>query len=130
MEEVPPPFLYEGGIDMEQLEIMEGILNAYPYPIVFVDNDYIIRFLNRFAKYHYYEERGYGDLIGKSIFDCHLTDAAKEKIKMAYEGIKKNGKEVFIGVNTRNQRMYMMGVRNQKGEWIGFFERFELNLAK
>ena len=40
---------------MEQLEIMEGILNAYPYPIVFVDNDYIIRFLNRFAKYHYYE---------------------------------------------------------------------------
>ena len=72
---------------MEQLEIMEGILNAYPYPIVFVDNDYIIRFLNRFAKYHYYEERGYGDLIGKSIFDCHLTDAAKEKIKTAYEGI-------------------------------------------
>ncbi len=115
---------------MEQLEIMEGILNAYPYPIVFVDNDYIIRFLNRFARYHYYEERGYGDLIGKSIFDCHQTDTAKEKIKMAYEGIKKNGKEVFIGVNTRNQRMYMMGVRNQKGEWIGFFERFELNLAK
>ena len=107
-----------------------GILNAYPYPIVFVDNDYVIRFLNRFARYHYYEERGYGDLIGKSIFDCHLTDAAKEKIKLAYEGIKKNGKEVFIGVNTRNQRMYMMGGRNQKGEWIGFFERFELNLAK
>ena len=43
---------------MEQLEIMEGILNAYPYPIVFVDNDYVIRFLNRFARYHYYEERG------------------------------------------------------------------------
>ena len=43
MEEVPPPFLYEGGTYMEQLEIMEGILNAYPYPIVFVDNDYIIR---------------------------------------------------------------------------------------
>lgn len=69
MEEVPPPFLHQGGIDMEQLEIMEGILNAYPYPIVFVDNDYVIRFLNRFARYHYYEERGYGDLIGKSIFD-------------------------------------------------------------
>lgn len=91
-----------------------------PIPSFLWINDYIIRFLNRFAKYHYYEERGYGDLIGKSIFDCHLTDAAKEKIKMAYEGIKKNGKEVFIGVNTRNQRMYMMGVRNQKGEWIGF----------
>lgn len=115
---------------MEQQEIMQGILDAYPYPIVFVDNDYIIRFMNRFARYHYYEERGYGDLIGKSIFDCHLTEAAKVKIRAAYEGIKKNGKEVFIGINTRNQRMYMMGVRNQQGQWIGFFERFELNLAK
>ena len=130
MDVVPNHFFYEGLIDIEQLVIMDGIINAYPYPIVFVDNDYVIRFLNRFAKYHYYEERGYENLIGKSIFDCHLTDAAKEKIKLAYEGIKKNGKEVFIGVNTRNQRMYMMGVRNQKGEWIGFFERFELNLAK
>ena len=51
---------------MEQLEIMEGILNAYPYPIVFVDNDYIIRFLNRFAKYHYYNRDFGGDFGGGS----------------------------------------------------------------
>ena len=31
-------------------EIFEGILNSYPYPIVFVDNDYIIRFMNQNAK--------------------------------------------------------------------------------
>ena len=115
---------------MEQQEIMQGILDAYPYPIVFVDNAFIIRFMNRFAKYHYYQERGYADLIGKSIFDCHHTEAANEKIKAAYAGIQRNGKEVFIGVNTRNQRMYMMGVRGANGEWIGFFERFELNLVK
>lgn len=96
MEEVPPPFLYEGGIDMEQLEIMEGILNAYPYPIVFVDNDYVIRFLNRFARYHYYEERGYGDLIGKSIFDCHLTDARQGKNQTAYEGIKRTARRFLL----------------------------------
>ena len=108
---------------MEQQEIMQGILDAYPYPIVFVDNAFIIRFMNRFAKYHYYQERGYADLIGKSIFDCHHTEAAKEKIKAAYAGIQRNGKEVFIGVNTRNQRMYMMGVRGANREWVGVVGR-------
>ena len=32
---------------MEEIEILKGILNSYPYPIVFVDNDYIIRYMNR-----------------------------------------------------------------------------------
>ena len=64
--------------------------NSYPYPIVFIDNDYIIRFMNKNAQYHY--------------------------------------KEVFVCVTTRNQRVYMQGATNEKGEWIGFIERFELNL--
>lgn len=54
---------------MDEKTILKGILDSYPYPIVFVDNDYIIRYLNRYAKYHYYQERGYRDLIGKSLFD-------------------------------------------------------------
>ena len=54
---------------MEKIEMLEGILNSYPYPIVFVDNDYIIRFINKNAQYHYYEERGYKNLIGKSLFE-------------------------------------------------------------
>ena len=78
---------------MEEIEMLNGILNSYPYPIVFVDNDYIIRYMNRNAEYHYYEERGYKDLIGKSLFECHSHEKSIERIKMEYEGIKKNGKE-------------------------------------
>ena len=44
--------------------------------------------------------------------------------------MKSDGKEVFIGVNARNQRYYMQGVRDEEGNLIGFFERFELNLQK
>lgn len=115
---------------MDERIIMKGILDSYPYPIVFVDNDYIIRFLNRYAKYHYYQERGYKDLIGKSLFDCHNNETSKQHIQMAYEKMKKDGKEVFVSVNIRNQRVYMQGVRNEEGELIGFIERFELNLQK
>jgi len=55
---------------------------------------------------------------------------SRERIKVAYEKMKSDGKEVFIGVNARNQRYYMQGVRDEKGNLIGFFERFELNLQK
>lgn len=112
---------------MEKLEMLEGILNSYPYFIVFVDNDYIIRFMNKKAQDHYHEKKGYENLIGKSLFDCH-NEKSIEKIKKSYEEIKNTGKDVFIFVNSKNQRVYMQGVKNEKGEWIGFIERFELNL--
>ncbi len=113
------------GKNMEEVEILKGILDSYPYPIVFVDNEYIIRFMNKNAR-EYHEKKG-RDLIGKSIFDCH-HERSIEKIKKYYEEIKVNGKDIFIFVNSKNQRVYMQGVRNEKGEWIGFIERFELNL--
>ena len=106
---------------MQELEILKGILNSYPYQIVFVDNEYIIRFMNKKA------QSRHKDLIGKSIFDCH-NEKSIEKIKKYYEEIKTNGKDVFVMVNSKNQRVYMQGVKNEKGEWIGFIERFELNL--
>ena len=115
---------------MDQNTIMKGILDSYPYPIVFVDSDYIIRFMNRYAEYYYYKERAYGNLIGNSLFDCHDNASSRERIMQAFEKMKSDGKEVFLGVSSRNQRFYMQGVRNDAGELIGFFERFELNLAK
>ena len=115
---------------MEKMEMLEGILNSYPYPIVFVDNEYIIRYMNKNAKYHYYEERGYKDLIGKSLFDCHNNEKSIEMIKASWERMKKDGKEVFVTITSRNQRVYMQGVKDYNGNWIGFIERFELNLQK
>jgi DUF438 domain-containing protein len=62
---------------MELNQIMGYILDAIPHPIVFVDCDHIIRYMNKRAKYHYYEERGYRDLIGRSLFDCHHENSRK-----------------------------------------------------
>ena len=53
---------------MKQEKMLSCILNSYPYPIVFVDCGHIIRYMNKRAEQHYYQERGYKDLIGKSIF--------------------------------------------------------------
>lgn len=113
---------------MDENTILRGILDSYPYPIVFVDSTFTIRYMNRYAQYHYFQERGYQDLIGKSLFLCHDKEGSRQRIRAAYEKMKRDGKEAFIGVNLRNQRIYMQPVRNQAGELIGFFERFELNL--
>ncbi|MDO4355892.1 MAG: PAS domain-containing protein [Clostridia bacterium] len=115
---------------MDELSILRGIVDSYPYPIVFVDDQYVIRFMNRYAKYHYNVERGYGDLIGKSLFDCHNDEKSRERIMQSFEAMKKDGKERFVGVNLRNLRIYMQPVRGQDGKVCGFFERFELNLQK
>lgn len=110
---------------MTELDIIKSILNSYPYNIIFVDNEYIIRYMNKTAQEHY-DKKG-KNLIGQSIFECH-NEKSNEKIKKIYEEIKKTGKDVFIFVNSKNQRVYMQGVKNEKSEWIGFIERFEMNL--
>lgn len=112
---------------MKEEKMLAYILDSFPYPILFVDTEYIIRFLNKTAKFHYYEVRGYGDLIGKSLFDCH-NDASKEKIMAAVEKLKNHSNEVYLGTSVSNQRIYLNPVRDEEGNLIGYFERFELNL--
>lgn len=105
------------------------ILDSLPYPVVFVDTEHIIRYLNREARYRYYEVRGYRDLIGKSLFDCH-KDVSREMILKAVESLKHHGNEIFLKVSARNERIYINPVRDENGELIGYFERYELNLQK
>jgi DUF438 domain-containing protein len=105
------------------------ILDALPFPIVFVDTDHTIRFVNKRAKFHYYEERGLKDLIGKSIFECH-NEKSKEKILKIVERFKNHGRELLLTVTDKNERLYATPVRDEAGELIGYFQRFEGNYQK
>ena len=40
-------------MSIDRLEMLESILDAFPYPIVFVDDTFIIRYMNRQADYQY-----------------------------------------------------------------------------
>jgi DUF438 domain-containing protein len=114
---------------MDNEKMLAHILDSFPYRIVFVDGDHVIRYMNRAARYHYYQVRGYGDLVGKSIFDCH-NERSRQIIVEAVEKLKHHGNEKFIGISQDNQRMYLNPVRDENGDLIGYFERFELNLQK
>ena len=115
---------------MDENRIMSLILDAYPYPIVFADCGHVIRYMNKRARYHYYEERGYRDLIGKSLFDCHRDPKSVEMIKTSVEKLKNHGNEIFLKVNARNERIIITPVRDENGQLVGYFERFEMNVQK
>ena len=114
---------------MSREEMFEAILDSIPYRIVFVDTDHIIRYLNKEARHHYYDVRGYDELVGKSIFTCH-SEKSKEMLIAAVEKLRNHGNEIYLGVSVYNERKYINPVRNEKGELIGYFERFEHNLQK
>lgn len=57
-------------------ELLENILNAYSYEIVFVDRQHIVRYMNKVAKERY----GNRVQINQSLFNCH-NENSKVKIE-------------------------------------------------
>ncbi|MEW6266959.1 MAG: PAS domain-containing protein [Thermodesulfobacteriota bacterium] len=100
-----------------------AILDTIPHPILFVDNDHVIQYLNAPARKRYYEERGLSDLIGKSVFDCH-NPGSREKIKEIHAGLVAGEKEFYLGV-FKGEKVTVVGVRDSGGKIIGYYERFE-----
>jgi hypothetical protein len=61
-----------------------------------------------------------------TLFRCDI----RRKIRVTVEKLKNHANEIFLGVSIKNQRFYINPVRNEKGELIGYFERFKVNLQK
>ena len=102
----------------------EALLDTVDTPIVFVDNDHIIRHLNKPAKIRYYEKRGYSELVGKSLFECHNAGSEKQ-IKQIHDKLAAGENEVFLKVNDDNEKITVVAVRDTAGKLLGYYERFE-----
>jgi PAS domain S-box-containing protein len=105
-------------------DIYEALLDTVHSPIVFVDNDHIIRYLNKPAEERYYGKQGYSDLIGKSLFDCH-NNASEKLTKQIHTRLMAGEDEVFLKVSDDNKRITVVAVRDHSGNLIGYYERFE-----
>jgi len=103
-----------------------AILDTINHPIVFVDTDHVIRYLNKPAMKRYYEVRGYSDLIGKSLFDCHNEDSRKHIIAL-YERLQAGENEIFLKIGKFNENITVIAVRETDGTLVGYYERFEKN---
>ncbi len=103
-------------------EILNSILDAYIYEIVFVDREHIVRYMNKTAK------QRYGDRvqIGNSLFNCHNQNS-KIKIEEFLKRADAGEEEMFELLNSKTgEREFFVPVRDTDGKVIGYFERHEM----
>jgi DUF438 domain-containing protein len=105
---------------MEQPELLGLICDSLVDEVVFVDLNHIIRYVNapgikKYAKW--------GNILGKSIFDCHNPDSGK-MIREMFVRLQNGENDILFSDNERH-RVYVRAVRDPKGNMIGYYERFE-----
>jgi hypothetical protein len=104
---------------MDNANIQACILESLNEPIVFVDTDHKIRYMNSKARDQYSK---WGEISGNSIFKCHNEDSGK-LIRECYDRLVKGEEEVLFASNPK-QCVYMRAVRDSSGKLIGYYERY------
>lgn len=103
-------------------EILESILDAYSYEIVFVDRQHIVRYMNKTAKERY----GGRVKINQSLFNCH-NENSKKKIEEFLKRADNGEDEMFETYNMKTgEREFFVPVRDSNKHVIGYFERHEM----
>jgi len=72
----------------------------------------------------YYDKRGYSDLIGKSILDCHIEKSNKHIID-DYKRLLAGENEIARVVSKKNTIITLVAVRAKDGSLLGYYQRFE-----
>ena len=104
-------------------EVMESILDAYAYEIVFVDRNHIVQYINKTARERYGERVK----IGASLFNCHNINS-KHKIEAFLERADAGEEGEFFEVlnGKTGEREFFVPVRDKDNKVIGYFERHEM----
>lgn len=110
---------------MELGIFFKSVIDSDRAPVVICDLRHTIVYLNPAAAERY---KAYGELTGKSIMDCHNADSA-DKMRRAVEwfAADKSHNRVYTFRNDKeNKDVYMIALRNDSGELIGYYEKHEL----
>ncbi len=103
-------------------KLFKSILEQDLAPIVVCDMDDIIVYMNPSAKIHYHK-----DLTGNSIKDCHPPKANEmiEKVLAWFKKSKDNNIIYTYRNDKGNKDVYMVALRDDDGELIGYYEKHE-----
>ncbi len=96
------------------------LLNSIKDPILFADTNHIVQYMNRPAISHYEEGEG---LLQSNLLDCHNEESQRMMIKILAE--MQNGLEEKLITDDEKHRIFMRSVRDENGNLLGYFERYE-----
>ena len=110
--------------EMDLSEFFRGIIDSEEGPIVICNLDYRIIYTNPSAETLYASGR---KLTG-ALLTTFMNEETMSKVVMSIEWFKeekKNNKVLALHDAKNNMDMYILAIRNRKGELIGFYGRRE-----
>ena len=104
----------------------KSVIDANEAAVVICDLEHTIVYMNP-AAVKRYEKRGGAALVGRSIKGCHNGDSnAKIEQVIAWFKKDKDNNKVYTYHNEKgNKDVYMIALRNDEGELIGYYEKHE-----
>ena len=105
---------------MNDTALPAQILNSLVDPVLVADTEHTVVYMNSAAVDHY---TGGDSLMGTSLLDCHNEDSQKMMIKVL--AALRAGKEERLISDSEKRRIYMRAVRDEAGEIVGYYERYE-----
>ncbi|MCR5060463.1 MAG: PAS domain-containing protein [Saccharofermentans sp.] len=107
-------------------EIYKSVLEADRAAVVICDLEHTIIYMNP-AAIDRYSKWGGKALMGKSLMNCH-TERSREMIQKVVDWFRasKDNNLVYTFFNEKeNKDVYMVALRNDDGELIGYYEKHE-----
>ncbi|MBP5735738.1 MAG: PAS domain-containing protein [Candidatus Methanomethylophilaceae archaeon] len=111
---------------MDLSPFFKSIIDQDDAPVVVCDTMHIVVYMNPAAIEHY-NERGGAGIIGLHIFDCHSGKSNEiiRKIVDWFAASKDHNKVHTFYNSTENKDVYMVALRDDQGELIGYYEKHE-----
>jgi len=111
---------------MNLLPFFKAVLDEDKAPVVICDLDHTIIYMNPTACQHY-EKQGGAELSGKSLLDCHNAKSVEmiNRILDWFRGSPDNNRIFTFRNEKENKDVYMVALRDDSGELIGYYEKHE-----
>ncbi|MDE6501362.1 MAG: PAS domain-containing protein [Ruminococcus sp.] len=111
---------------MEISVFFKSVIDMDDMPVVICDTNHKIIYMNP-ASVKRYAKRGGASLIGHSLLACHNEDSNSIiRMVVAWFEESKDNNKVFTVHNKENHDIYMIALRDENGNLIGYYEKHEL----
>lgn len=111
---------------MDLKPFFKSVLDGDKSPVVICDLEHTVIYMNPSACQRY-EKQGGEKLLGKSLLACHNAKSA-EIINKVISWFKESGENnrIYTFRNDKeNKDVYMIALRDDNGELIGYYEKHE-----
>lgn len=111
---------------MELTPYFKSLIDQEKSAVVICDMDHKIVYMNPAACGRYNKWGGQA-LLGKNLLDCH-NPKSRDLINRVLDWFRKDGANNWVHTfynEKENKDVYMIALRNEQGEMIGYYEKHE-----